>query len=136
MIIQRLWRGFYTPDSIQCSTRGTGTILTKSTTRVYRKQLAFMINCNDDDVSKTSLHANATVHGLAEKYVVPELKKLCRDAYRKTANSMFLARAVDELIQHHKAVRRNERLCGLDGAVLPPGKANFRCLSRTRPFRG
>jgi hypothetical protein len=76
MIIQSLWRGFHTPDNIQCSTRGTGTILTKSPTRVYRKQLAVMINCNDDDVSKTSLRASAIVHGLAKKYVVLELEKL------------------------------------------------------------
>jgi hypothetical protein len=64
----------------------------------YRKQLAFVIGCNDGDVPKPSLHIEAAVYGLAEKYIVPEPKKLCRDAYRKTANRMFFTHAVDEHI--------------------------------------
>ncbi len=46
----------------------------------YRKQLAFVIGCNynDDDMPRTELCFEAGVHGRAEIYVAPELKKLSR----------------------------------------------------------
>ena len=53
----------------------------------HRKQLASVIGCNDneDEIPRISLCVEATVHGLAEKYVVPRLKKLSIEAYQASA---------------------------------------------------
>jgi hypothetical protein len=50
----------------------------------YRKKLAFLMGCNDsnDDIPKTSLSVEVAVHGLAEKYMIPKLKQLSREAYQ------------------------------------------------------
>lgn len=73
----------------------------------YRKQLASVIRCNDneDEIPTSSLCVEAAVHGIAEKYVVPRLKELSAEAYQECMDAKWNKRCPETIAEFIRSIK-------------------------------